>query len=85
MKECSHGIDDSTAPRDQGLEMKMEQITITLESLKSIKGDVNKKVSTYLKQHGISVVEADVIVLCANEPGRCWIKKPGQTSCVAYG
>ena len=63
----------------------MERITITLESLKSIRGDINKKIATYLKQRGISVVDADVIVLCENEPDRCWTKTPGQTSCVAHG
>ncbi len=63
----------------------MEKITISLESLKSIRGDVNKKIATYLKAQGIKVIDADVIVLCDREPGRCWIKKPGQTSCVAYG
>lgn len=66
-------------------EKAMNQITIKLESLKSIRGDVNKKVSTYLKRRGISVVEADVIVLCDAEPGRCWTKKPGQTAVVAHG
>lgn len=63
----------------------MEQITITIESLKSIKGDVNRKVATYLKQRGINVVDADVIVLCDREPSRCWTKRPGQSSCVAHG
>ncbi len=63
----------------------MEQIQISIESLKSIRGDINKKVSNYLKQQGIKVIEADVIVTCDQEPGRCWVKKPGQTSCVAYG
>jgi hypothetical protein len=62
-----------------------EQITINIESLKSIRGDINKKVSTYLKSLGLKVIDADVIVLCDSEPGRCWIKKPGQTVCVAYG
>jgi len=63
----------------------MEQITITIESLKSIRGDVNKKVATYLKNNGIKVIDADVIVTCVNEPGRCWIKKPGEAACTAYG
>ena len=63
----------------------MEQIHITIETLKSIRGDINKKVATYLKQRDIKVLDADVIVTCANEPGRCWIKKPGQSSCIAYG
>lgn len=63
----------------------MNQITITIESLKSINGDVNKKVSRYLKSKGLSVLEADVLVLDKSERGRCWVKKPGQTSCVAYG
>jgi hypothetical protein len=62
-----------------------KQIEITIESLKSIKGDVNKKVATYLKSIGENVKDADVIVLCPNDPGRCWVKKPGQTACTAYG
>lgn len=63
----------------------MTHIEITIDTLKSIRGDINKKVSTYLKARGINVIEADVIVTCTTEPGRCWIKKPGQTSVVAYG
>ena len=63
----------------------MKMITIKIESLKSIRGDINKKVATYLKQRGIDLVEADVIVLCDREPRRCWTKKPGQTSVVAHG
>jgi hypothetical protein len=63
----------------------MEQITITIDSLKSIRGDINKKVSAYLKNIGVKVVDADVIVICPSDPGRCWTKMPGQTSCVAHG
>lgn len=66
-------------------ETAMNQITIQLESLKSIRGDVNKKVAAHLKRHGINVREADVIVLCHSEPGRCWTKKPGETSVTAHG
>lgn len=65
--------------------MKMNQITIDIESLKSIRGDVNKKVATYLKRRGIKVLDADVIVLCPNDPGRVWVKKPGQSAVTAYG
>lgn len=63
----------------------MTQITLTIESLKLIKGDVNKKVATYLKSQGLSVIKSDVIVLCQQEPGRCWIKPIGKTSVIAYG
>ena len=62
----------------------MNQITIRIESLKSIRGDVNKKIATYLKTLGIRMIDGDVIVL-SNDPGRCWIKKPGATACTAHG
>lgn len=64
---------------------KAEKFTIYLSDLKSIRGDVNKKVATFLKSHGVSVVDADVLVLCDNERGRCWTKPSGKTSCVAHG
>ncbi|MDR2209368.1 MAG: hypothetical protein LBE22_10420 [Azoarcus sp.] len=60
-------------------------IAITIESLKSIKGDVNKNVATYLKQRGINVLDADVVVTCPSEPGRIWVKRPGKSSVDAYG
>lgn len=58
---------------------------INLRDLKSIRGDVNKKVSTYLKSRGVRVIDADVLVLCDTEPGRCWTKRPGETACTAHG
>jgi hypothetical protein len=63
----------------------MSQIIITIQNLKSIKGDVNKKVSTHLKSIGEKVIDADVLVLDEQERGRCWVKRPGQTSVIAYG
>lgn len=58
---------------------------INLCDLKSIRGDVNKKVSKYLKARGVRVIDADVLVLCDSEPGRCWTKRPGETACTAHG
>ena len=47
--------------------------------------DINKMMARTLKRQNINVKDADVIIICKNEPGRCWTKKPGQTSCVAHG
>ena len=63
----------------------MEQITIVINSLKAVNGDVNKKIASELKKLNKSVQESDVIVLSKEEPGRCWVKKAGRANCVAYG
>lgn len=61
-----------------------EIITIELDSLKSIRGDINKKISTYLKSQNLNVLAAYALVICQAEPGRCWVKYPGKSSCTAY-
>lgn len=47
--------------------------------------DVNKFVADYLKRNGLKVIDADVQLLVESEPGRTWVKRPGQCSVTAYG
>lgn len=63
----------------------MDQITIIINSLAAIGGDVNKKIASELKKLNKPVQESDVIVMSKEEPGRCWIKKAGRVNCVAFG
>lgn len=65
------------------IELK-EQIMITIE-IDRMPADMNKFVAQQLKQRGLRVVEAHVHVLVKSEPGRTWVKRPGQTSTTAYG
>ena len=46
--------------------------------------DVNKAMSNAIKALGLRVVDADCVITCP-EPGRCWVKRLGQTSVTAYG
>lgn len=64
---------------------EVQSVVITIESLKGIRGDVNKRVSNFLKSAGLSVLNTKVQILCEREPGRTWIKPAGKPSCVAYG
>lgn len=57
-------------------------ITIEIDRMPA---DMNKFVAQQLKQRGLRVVEAHVHVLVKSEPGRTWVKRPGQTSTTAYG
>lgn len=57
-------------------------ITIEIDRMPA---DMNKFVAQQIKQRGLSVVDADVQVMVKSEPGRTWVKRPGQTSVTAYG
>ena len=46
--------------------------------------NVNRAMSNAVKALGLRVVDAGCVITCP-EPGRCWTKRPGQTSVTAYG